>query len=458
MKVIISGAGQVGYGIAQHLSAEDNDVTIVDSSPELVQSISDNLDVQGIVGHGSDPDVLKSAGASDTDMLIAVTWSDEVNMVACQVAHSLFGIPTKIARVRSQSYLQPVWQDLFSRKHMPIDVVISPEVEVGDMILRRLGLPGAFEAISFLDDKIVVVGVLCQEDCPIINTPLKQLSELFPDLKAMVVGISRDGKLFVPNSLEQLDVGDRVYLAAESSQIERTLTIFGHDEKQAQRVIIAGAGNIGLYVARKLEESQHRTSVKIIDSNHDRANYVADVLDKTIVLSGDVLDAQLLREAGVHDSDTFVALTNSDQVNILASVMAKREGCTRTLSLINKSDYEDIISSLDVDALINPKSTTISHILQYVRRGRIRGVYTIHRGQGEVIEAEALDTSPLLGVTLREAKFPDGVRLGAIYRDGEIIIPNGDTRLKTHDRVVIFAMADKVKEVEHMFRVSLEYF
>jgi len=364
MKVIISGAGQVGYGIAQHLSAEDNDVTIVDSSPELVQSISDNLDVQGIVGHGSDPDVLKSAGASDTDMLIAVTWSDEVNMVACQVAHSLFGIPTKIARVRSQSYLQPVWQDLFSRKHMPIDVVISPEVEVGDMILRRLGLPGAFEAISFLDDKIVVVGVLCQEDCPIINTPLKQLSELFPDLKAMVVGISRDGKLFVPNSLEQLDVGDRVYLAAESSQIERTLTIFGHDEKQAQRVIIAGAGNIGLYVARKLEESQHRTSVKIIDSNHDRANYVADVLDKTIVLSGDVLDAQLLREAGVHDSDTFVALTNSDQVNILASVMAKREGCTRTLSLINKSDYEDIISSLDVDALINPKSTTISHILQ----------------------------------------------------------------------------------------------
>ncbi len=458
MKVIICGAGQVGFGIAERLAAENNDVTVIDRTPDLVQTITDSLDVRGLVGHGSHPDVLERAGASDSDMIIAVTFADEVNMVACQVAHSLFNIPTKIARVRDQSYLAPGWQDLFSRENMPIDVIISPEVAVGDMVLRRLAQPGAFETISFVDDQVFVVGVTCEEDCPIVNTPLRQLTELFPDLTAVVVGIMRDGKIFVPHGQDQMLVGDEVYFAAERGQVERTLGIFGHDEKQARRIVIAGGGNIGFYVAHQLEATQSRTKIKIIETDRKRAEFIADELKRAVILNGNALDHELLREAGVNDADTFISLSNDDQVNILASVMAKREGCPRALSLVSNTNYAGVIRSLGIDAHISPKAMTVSTILQHVRRGSIRRVHAVQNSAAEVIEAEALETSPLVGKPLRDAELPDGFRFGAVVRDNKVIIPNGDTELRAHDRVVMFALAGKVREVEQMFRVSLEYF
>lgn len=458
MKVIICGAGQVGFGIAERLAAENNDVTVIDRTPELVQTVTDSLDVQGIVGHGSHPDVLQRAGASDADMIIAVTFADEVNMVACQVAHSLFNIPTKIARVRDQSYLAPGWQDLFSREHMPIDVIISPEVAVGDMVLRRLAQPGAFETISFVDDQVSVVGVTCEEDCPIVNTPLRQLTELFPDLKAIVVAIMRDGKLFVPHGQDQMLVGDEVYFTAMRDQVERTLGIFGHDEKQARKIIIAGGGNIGLYVARHLETYQTRAKIKIIERDRKRAEFIADELRRAVILNGDALDHELLREAGAHEADTFISLSNDDQANILAAVMAKREGCPRVLSLVSNTDYSGIIRTLGIDAHISPKAMTVSTILQHVRRGSIRRVHAVQNSAAEIIEAEALETSPLVGKPLRDAELPDGCRLGAVVRDGTVIIPDGDTEMRAHDRVVMFALAGTVREVEHLFRVSLEYF
>ena len=458
MKVIICGAGQVGFGIAERLSSEQNDVTVIDSAPELIQSISDSLDVQGIVGHGSHPEVLQRAGAEETDMIIAVTFSDEVNMVACQVAHSLFDIPIKIARVRAQSYLAPGWQDLFSRDHMPIDVIISPEVAVGDMVLRRLAQPGAFETISFVDDRISVVGVTCEEDCPIVNTPLRQLTELFPDLEAVVIGIVRDGRLFIPHSSDQMLVGDEVYFAAAREQVERTLGIFGHDEEQARRIIIAGGGNIGLYVADQLEKQQSRTKVKIIEPLRKRAESIADRLKRAVVLNGSALDQDLLREAGAAEAETFVSLTNDDQVNILACVMAKREGCKRAMSLVSNQDYVGIIRSLGIDAHISPKALTISTILQHVRRGSIRRVHAVQNSAAEIVEAEALETSPLVGKPLRDVGIPDGMRVGAVVRDGTVIMPDGETEVKAHDRVVMFTLAGRVREVEQMFRVSLEYF
>lgn len=250
MKVIICGAGQVGFGIAEQLSLEQNDVVVIDNSQRLVQTVADQLDVQGIIGHGSHPDILRQAGAEDADMIIAVTLIDEVNMVACQVAHSLFDIPTKVARVRAQSYLKPEWQDMFSRENMPIDVIISPEIAVGDMVMRRLGTPGAFETINFADDLVTVAGILCGEDCPVVDTPLTQLTELFPDLKAVVVAIVRGGKLFVPKGSDQMLVGDEVYLVAERNQIDRTLGIFGHEEKQAHRIVLAGGGAISDFMWR----------------------------------------------------------------------------------------------------------------------------------------------------------------------------------------------------------------
>jgi len=324
--------------------------------------------------------------------------------------------------------------------------------------LRRLALPGAFETITFIDDKVIVMGVTCEEDCPVVNTPLAQLTELFPDLDAVVVGIMRDGNLYVPHSRDQMLVGDDVYVIADRSQAERTLGIFGHEEQQARRIIIAGGGNVGFYVARKLEELQSRTQVKIIEFDRDRAVYIADRLRRAVILNGNALEAELLREAGADDTEAFVALTNDDKVNILSALMAKQEGAERAVSLVNNVDYRAMLKPLGIDAHISPRATTISAILQHVRRGRIRGVHSIQNGQAEVLEAEALETATLVGKTLREADLPDGMRIGAIVRDGGVVIPNGDTEIKPHDRIVLFALAEQVREVEHMFRVSLEYF
>jgi len=458
MRVIICGAGQVGYGIAERLAAEQNDVSVIDVSPELIRNVRDNLDVRGFVGHGSHPGMLEKAGAQEADMIIAVTLYDEVNMVACQVAHSLFNVPTKIARIRAQAYLQPHYMDLFSRDHMPIDVIISPETEVGDMVLRRIALPGAMDVVRFADSKIILVAIECLEDCPVVNTPLAQLSELFPDLPSTVVGVFRNEKLFIPHSADQLVTGDIAYVVTSKDQVRRTLGLFGHEEQEASRIVIAGGGNIGLYVARALEQRQSRSKLKIIESTRERAVAVADELRRTVVLHGSALDQKLMLEADIPHTDLFVALTNDDQVNILSSVMAKRLGCKSNLVLINNPTYQDFTKTLGIDAHVNPRAVTISRVLQHVRRGRIRAVHSIQGGAAEVIEAEALETSPLVGPSLRELVLPDGVRIGAIYRDGEMITPSGSAKIKPKDRVVIFAMQKAVKQVEQMFRVSLEFF
>lgn len=458
MKVIICGAGRVGFGIASQLAAENNHVTVIDQSPELVQQISEQLDVQAVVGHGAQPDVLDRAGAGDADMIIAVTFFDEVNMVAAQVAHSIFSVPLKVARVRAQSYLAPEWRNLFSRDHMPIDVIISPELEVAKSVLRRLEVPGAFETTEFADGLVQMVGINIEEDCPIVNTPLNQLTELFPDLAAIVTGISRDGHLFVPKPTDQMMVGDKVYLVAESTHVSRTLDIFGHEEREARRIVILGGGNIGLYVARRLEESSSRVNVKIIERDKERAETIAETLKRTVVLHGDALDRQVLREAGVHESETIISLTNQDQVNILASVLAKKQGCERALALINDESYAALSGALGIDAFIDPRATTVSTILQHVRRGRIRALHSVAGGDAEVLEAEALETSPLVGIPLREADLPSGIMIGAIVREGEVIIARPDSQIQTNDHVIIFAQRDMVKKVERLFRVSLEYF
>lgn len=458
MKVVICGAGQVGYGIAERLSAEANDVSVIDNSPRLIRSITEMLDVRGFVGHGAHPDILAEAGADQADMIVAVTLHDEVNMVACQVAHSLFNIPIKVARVRAQSYLQPHWQNLFSRDHLPIDVIISPEVEVGETVLRRLAMPGAYDTVSFADDMVVVAGVHCDENCPVVDTPLHQLTELFPDLKATVIGIQREDLFFIPTSGDSILLGDIAYFAADRDQVRRTLGIFGHEEVEASRVVIVGGGNIGAYVATKLEARQPNARIKIIESSRERAVAIADALRRTVVLHGSALDENLLREADIAEADTIVAVTNSDEVNILGCVMAQRLGAVRSLCLINNRGYPDLTRSLGISAFINPRQVTVSKILQHVRRGRIRGVHSIQNGAAEIIEAEALETSPLVGKPLRELDILHGVRIGAIYRDGAVVIPRGDTQIQPHDRVIMSALADERRKVEQMFRVSLDFF
>lgn len=458
MKVIICGAGQVGYGIAERLSEEGNDVSVIDTSASLISRITETLDVRGYVGHGAHPDVLAKAGADQADMLIAVTLYDEINIVACEVAHALFNVPTKIARIRAQNYLLPEYSDLFSRDHMPIDVAISPEVEVGKMVLRRISFPGATDVVRFADDNIAMLAIECMEDCPVVNTPLQQLSQLFPDLMATVTGIYRDGRLEVARSDDQLLVGDLAYVICERDHMRRTLGLFGHEEQEAGRIIIAGGGNIGHYVARAIEKIQSRVRIKIIESDGARALAISEELRNAIVLHGSAMDQNMLHQVGVEDAELMVTLTNSDQTNILAATMAKRLGCRSTMALLNDPSLQELTAAVGIDAHINPRAVTISRVLQHVRKGRILSVYAVQKGSAEVIEAEALETSPLVGVPFRELELPDGIRIGAIYRDKKVLRPNGDLKIKAKDRVVLFATAAAVRDVEQMFRVSIQFF
>jgi len=458
MRVVICGAGQVGFGIAERLAGEQNDVSIIDSNARRIQMVTEQLDVRGVVGWGSHPDILARAGIEQADMLIAVTLHDEVNMVACQVAHALFNVPTKVARIRAQTYLQPEWRDLLSRDHLPIDVVISPEIEVGEMVLRRLSLPGAVDTVSFADGAIVVAGVICGEECPIVDTPLSQLTQLFPDVQATIVALSRKGKTLIPRSTDQIQVGDLAYFVAKADQVQRALTLFGHDEVPAQRIVIAGGGNIGFYVATELERRNALARIKLIETSRERAQMIAEQLTRTVVLNGDALERAILDEAGVGEADTMIALTNDDRINILSCLLSKQIGAKRILALLNEQGYAAFARGLGIDAHVNPRQITVSKVLQHVRRGRIRGVHALLDGTGEMIEAEALETSPLVGKTLRDLDMLDGLRIGAVVRNGQVLQPHGDFTVRAHDRVVLFAMADRIKRVEQLFRVALEFF
>ena len=458
MRIIVCGAGLVGSSIARQLASENNDVTIVDQSPETIQQMNESLDVRAIEGYASHPDVLGQAGAHDAEMIVAVTQNDEINMVACQVAHSLFDVPTKIARIRAQTYLDPSWQNLFTRDHMPIDVIISPEIEVARAITNRLNVPGATDMVSFVDDRVRVVAVSIDEGCPIIDTPLRQLTELFPDLHMRIVGIVRDEGIITPGGDDQILVGDEVYFSVDAKQVQRAMAAFGHEEKEARSIVVIGGGNIGLFLSKQIIEEIPDIRLKMIELSRDRAEQVADQLEKAVVIYGDSLASEILTEANVQKADAVIAVTNDDQVNILSSLLAKREGAQRATTLVNNLTYGPLVRSLGIDAVVNPRAITTSRILQHIRRGRIRGVHSLRDGLAEIIEAETLDTSPLSGKTLRDVKLPAGVIIGAIARGEEVIIPRGNTVIQTGDRVIVFATRDMVKKVEKMFAVRLDFF
>ena len=456
MKVIVCGAGRVGYGIASQLSGENNDVTVIDLSAQLIQQISTDLDVRGVVGHGSHPDVLVRAGIENADMIVAATHLDEVNMVACQVAHSLFNVSIKIARVRAQAYLERAWQDLFTDKNLPIDVVISPEIEVARTILQRITTPGAFMTVPFAGGRIKLLGVRLLPDCPVANTALEQLTELFPDLHAMIVGVKREGRLFVPKGTDQVLAGDEVYVVAQEGQVARTLDILGRKEARGRKVLMIGAGHIGVHVARELEKLPG-IRVRAIEQDSEQAERAALALNRTVVLHGDGLARNMLNEAGVEEADIALALTNDDRVNVLAAGLAKEAGVRRALCLVNDRTLDLLKEPLDIDVFIDPRETTISTILQHVRRGRIIAVQSVEDGEAEVIEAVALSTSALVGRPLRDVDIPDGVKVAAVRRGDQLLFPHGDFVIKAGDHVVLFAEREAVPSVEKMFRVSRDY-
>jgi len=458
MKVIICGAGQVGWQIARHLSGELNDVTVVDNNPDLVRRATETLDVQGIAGFASYPDVLERAGAADADMIIAATHSDEVNMVTCQVAHSVFSIQRKIARLRSQSYLDAIYSDLYRRDHLPIDVVISPEREVAAAAMQRLSAPAAFDTETFMDGNAQLLGITIDEDCPVVHTPLRQLTDLFSTLRSIVVGVRRDGTLFAPDPGDQLFVGDDCYVFTHIEDVNRTMEVFGKKQKKQDRVVIVGGGNVGLEVAKALEQRTGRTRTKMIERDRKKAERAAEALERTIVLNGDGLDRALMIEAGVDRADAMLAVTDDDKTNMLAAVRAKAEGCALAIALINDPTLVPLMVPLGIDAYINPRSTTVSSILRHIRHGRVRQVYSIGDAEAEVIEAEVMSTSPMAGQMIRDIDFPEGVLVGAVFRDGEVLRLSGKLRIEEGDVIALFAMADDVPEVERLMQVSIDFF
>ena len=367
-------------------------------------------------------------------------------------------MPTRIARIRSQSYLDPEWSNMFSRDHLPIDVIISPEVEVGELILQRMAYPGANEIVTFEDDQVVVIEVNVTEDCAVIDTPLRHLTDLFPNLQATVMGVRRDGEMRVIHSHEQMIAGDQAVVAVARDQVQRVLGLFGRDEVPPSRVVIAGAGNVGRYVARRIEETDPTVSIRIIESNRENAQRTAEAMKHSIVVFGDALAEDIMREVDVRDAHMFLGLTNDDKTNILSSVIASEMGCRANIALVNQSQYPRVARRLGVDAFINPRAITVSKVLRHVRRGRIRGVYTLGNGAAEILEAEALETSTLVGKPLREFKLPPGIRIGAIVRGSQSIMPTGDTIVRAGDFVIVFALAASLRQVEQMFRVSIDFF
>ena len=457
MKIIICGAGQVGWQIARHLASEKNDVTVVDTESTLIRRATEALDVTGMTGFASHPDVLARAGADDADMIIAATHSDEVNIATCLMAHGVFGIRRKIARLRDESYLQVFEGSAFKRELLPVDVVISPEREVADSALQRLEAPAAFDTERFCDGQVMLVGLTIDENCPVINTPLRQLTELFSTLKAVVTGIRRAGRLFVPVADDQIFPEDEVYLLAQANDLPRVFEIFGKSDRRIEKLVIIGGGYVGAGVARALEE-RGGMRVKMIERNRAAAEEAADSLSRTIVLHGDGLDISLLEEADVAGADAVLVVTDDDKTNMLAAVRAKQLGARMTICLSNDPTLVPLMTKLGIDAFINPRASTVSSILRHIRHGRVRWVYSIGDAEAEVIEAQVLGTSPISGERVRDIAFPQGAHLGAIIKRGVYVKPTPDVLIEEGDIVCIFALAREVPEVERLLQVSIEFF
>ena len=461
MNIIICGAGRVGFTIAKQLSEQGHSITVIDQSSEDIQKIDDALDVKAIVGKATYPSILEKANASETDMIIAVTRSDEINMVICQIAFSIFKIPKKIARIRSQDYLNPKFTTVYNKENLPIDVIISPEIEIAKSIQRKLEAPGALDSVPFADNKIRLLEILINEKCNLINIKLSELTNKYPNLDANVIGIIRGDKFLIPKKNDNVQKDDKIYVIINSSQMAETLEAFGHNEKITKKILIVGGGNIGFNLAKNIEESLDSARVKIVEKNKDRAEFLANELNNTIIINGDGLDEEVLVEANLEEAETVLALTNDDEDNLMVSVLVekfakdeKNIDDKRTMALINKPNYSLLQNSLKIDDLIDPRMNTVSSILKHVHKGTIETAYTILNGEYEVIEAEIVETSELINKEIKNSNLPDEIRIGAVLRENKVIIPRSNFIFQKDDKVVFLAKKDSISIVENIFRIS----
>ena len=461
MNIIICGAGRVGFTIAKILSEQGHSITVIDQSSEDIQKIDDSLDVKSIVGKATYPSILEKANASEADMIIAVTRNDEINMLICQIAFSIFNVQKKIARIRSQDYLNPKFTKVYNKENLPIDVIISPEIEIAKSLQRKLEAPGTLDNVPFADNKIRLLEILINENCSLKDIRLNDLTKKFPKLNANIMGVIRGDKFIVLKKNDIMHKDDKAYVVINASQMKDTLSAFGHNEKISNKILIIGGGNIGFNLAKNLEESFDSARVKIIEKNKDRAELIASELNNTIVINGDALDEEILIEANIDEVQTVLALTNDDEDNLMVSVLVEKFAKDnselndkRTMALINKPNYSLLQSSLKIDDFIDPRMNTVSSILKHVHKGSIENAYSILNGEYEIIEAEIIETSELINKELKNSNLPDEIRVGAVLRGEEVIIPRSNFMFKKEDIVVLLAKKDFLHVVENMFRIS----
>lgn len=456
MKIIILGAGQVGASVSEALANEANDITVIDSNAKRLQELQDRLDIRTVVGHASYPEILSQAGADDADMIIAVTNSDEINMVACQIAYTIFHTPTKIARVRSVEYLsQP---QLFAQEALPVDVLISPEQLITDYILRLIENPGALQVLDFAGGKVQLVGLKAFYGGPLVGHELRTLREHMPGIETRVAAIFRRGKAITPEGNTIIEADDEVFFVAAKKHIRSVMGELRRLDKPIKRVIIAGGGNIGKRLSSALEQNYQ---VKIIDHNPSRTDSISHEVDKAIVLLGDAADEDLLLEENIEHTDVFCAVTNDDEANILSAMLAKRLGARKVMALINRTAYVDLVQSGIIDIAISPQQVTIGSLLTHIRRGDVSVVHSLRRGAAEAIEAVAHGdekSSKVVGRAIEDIKLPPGTSIGAIVRGDEVIIVHHDSVVEPEDHVILFLVDKKrIPEVERLFQVGVTF-
>ncbi len=456
MKILILGAGQVGSSLAENLAHEANDITIVDKNEDTLHQLQDRLDLRTVAGHASHPDILRAAGAEDADMLVAVTDSDETNMVACQIAYSVFHTPTKIARIRAIEYL--VYDNLFCPEALPIDFLISPEQLITDYIQRLIEHPGALQVLDFADGQVQLVGVKAYYGGPLVGHELRTLRDHMPNIDTRVAAIYRRGRAILPEGHTVIEADDEVFFIAATKDIRAVMSELRRLDKPYKRIMIVGGGNIGKRVAQTLERNYQ---VKILDHNLTRTRVLSNDLKRTIVLHGDAADQDLLLEENIEKTDVFCALTNDDEANILSSMLAKRHGARKVMTLINRAAYVDLIQSGDIDIAISPQQATIGSLLTHIRRGDVVKVHSLRRGAAEAIEAIAHGdetNSRVVGRKIEELKLPPDTTIGAIVRGEEVVIAHHDTVIQSEDHVILFLVdKSRIAEVERLFQVGLTF-
>jgi trk system potassium uptake protein TrkA len=454
LKIIIVGAGEVGFHIASHLALENKDVVVIDKNPAATRRVSDNLDVQIVLGSGSSPVVLEEAGIQQAEIILAVTNSDETNLVACLVANILSPSTKKLARIRNADF--DAYHDNFREQAPLIDTIINPDIEVVKTIHRLMSVPGAVDIGEFADGRLKFVGVNLKDDCQLAGARLLDLPAIIGEARPLIAAMVREDDLIIPRGEDRLMSGDLVYFISEEDKLLDTLSLFNKLDQPVKRALIIGGGRIGYRLARLLEE--HSIYCKIIERNPDRCTYLAERLNKPIVLSGDGSDQELLIEENIQDMDIVITLTQDEETNILASLLAKRMGARKTITRINKFSYFPLTNAIGIEQVVSPRLSAINTILQHIRKGKVLSAIAIKGEQAEVIEAVALETSDIVDKRLRDVSFPKGAMVAGIIRKETIIIPTGDSVIHPNDRVIIFTRKEVISKIEKILSVKLEYF